>query len=203
MTDDPTNAAIPPVGEPKPPEQTPAEPKPPEPPKYAPPPGDMSIIDKQVEYYKRNAASGGKDLDELISKLASAGVLDTGDPAPSSNNTDVAELRIEIAKERAARRFGLNDEDIKMLKGTPDEILAGAEYLSKRISATPPADANPAPPVGDGETPPAKPPEKKPDAPAFEHYATRPDDPQEFIRQAEAAEAESRAAGGKLGVRSE
>ena len=195
MPDDPTTP--PPAGDPpvKPPEKTQEPPKPPETPKYDPP----DDVRKTVEYYKRDVADkGGAKLQGLLDGLHEAGI----DIVPGAGGPDPEQaarmdnLERELAKRDAALEFGLTGDDVKILDGTPAEIRAKAEYLSKRVVKDKPGET---PPGGKpGETPPP-PGETKPPPPTFQTYSTRTGNVKEDIKQAEAAMAESMAAGGKFG----
>ncbi|WP_018348220.1 hypothetical protein [Longispora albida] len=68
-------------------------------------------------------------------------------PAPAAapiGSAEVAELRAELARERVARRYQLDDDLAALLgSGSADEIEARAKLLSERLGAAAPS----APPV--------------------------------------------------------
>jgi len=182
MGDEPTTP--PPAGDPpvKPPEKPPEPPKPPETPKYEPP----DDVRKSVEYYKRDVADkGGAKLQGLLDGLHEAGIeIIPGAGGPDPEQTArLDKLEREIAKRDAALEFGLTGDDVKILDGTPVEIRAKAEYLSKRIVKDKPGET----PGKPGDTPPPKsgtPPSTPP--PTFERYNVMTGNPKEAQKQAEA-----------------
>ncbi|MEV6526883.1 hypothetical protein AB0M43_33625 [Longispora sp. NPDC051575] len=67
-------------------------------------------------------------------------------PAAATVEADLAALRAELARERLARKHGLDDDLVSLLgTGTEAEIAARAELLAARLGAAPATPA--APPV--------------------------------------------------------
>lgn len=93
-----------------------------------------------VENANREAASRRVALREAEEKLSAAKTPEEFEAAISEFKTGQAKLEADLARERAARKHGLDDDLLEFLTGkSEDEIEKQAEKLAKlKPEATPP-----------------------------------------------------------------
>lgn len=128
---------------------TPAPATPAEPPKYQPP--DEDQINKQAAYYARDFKRGGNAFLKLMDSIeehAGETIFTKGDApaAPVSDpavNDRITNMERENARLRAGLKYGLDENDLSIIDGTPAEIDAKAKYMSERLKAAAPAPATP------------------------------------------------------------
>lgn len=119
-------------------EEAAAAKKPPEDPKYEPPPDN---IKNQAAFLIRDAEKGGKALPQLLAELAEQGLVIEGDGDDTAKLTErVAKGEQENAKLQAVVKYNLSEDDLAILSGTPDEIMARAAYLRKKYDSLKPEE---------------------------------------------------------------
>lgn len=84
---------------------------------------------------RRDAEKAAKDLQRRLKALEDAGKSDDERRAEALSNLERERdsALLELARTRAAVKYGLTEEDLEFLVGSPDEIDERAEKLANRL----------------------------------------------------------------------
>lgn len=94
--------------------------------------GDLNI--------DRLPAKWKKDVQRLRRENATKRVEEkVAEDKPAADDSEIRNLKRELARERVMRKFDLNDDEAALLRGeTPDELAESAEALSRVLGARKP-----------------------------------------------------------------
>lgn len=86
---------------------------------------DVERIEAQAGYYSRNPEAY-KKLQEIVAKR---------NPSADDAYTEAREARLELARERALRKYELDEDDLQLISGdSPEEIMSSASALRERYN---------------------------------------------------------------------